>query len=134
GGLEVLSSAVAEKPINALKIAVAVVGRFDFITGTSRNPRRSKTNSARVWIFNRLSRCLFHALIRNQERQRERIGIKVGITGNTANAAGGTDLPIGPTIFGAGIDVVAATAAAVPRIAGVEVLTVIVSHPRRQIA
>jgi len=42
-----------------------------------------------------------------------------GGSGNPANASRRADLPIGPAVLGAGINIVAATAAAVPRVAGV---------------
>ena len=72
-----------------------------------------------------------HALIRDQERERQRICVKVAVARDAANAAGRADLPIGPAVLGARIDIVAATAAAVPRIAGVKILTVVVSDPCR---
>src|SRR6266516_1146518 len=76
---------------------------------------------------------LLHALIRNQKRQRERVGVKIGITRNAANAACGADLPIGPTIFGAGIHIITATAAAVPGIAGVQIFPIVMGDPGREV-
>jgi len=72
------------------------------------------------------------ALVGDQKRQRERIGIEVAIPRDTADSAGGTDLPIGPTILGAGIHIVTATAATIPWIASVQVFTVVVGYPRRE--
>src|ERR1041385_793187 len=92
-------------------------------------PRRLRRLRGVELIINDL---LLHALIGDEERQRQRIGIKVTIARDTANAAGRTDLPIRPAVLGAGIDVVTATAAAVPWIAGVQVLAVIMSDPCRE--
>src|SRR5579884_4253146 len=57
-----------------------------------------------------------------------RVGVEVHVAGDAANAAGAADLPVGPVVLGAGIPGIAAIAAA-PRIAGVEVFTVVVGDP-----
>src|ERR1043166_1015600 len=75
---------------------------------------------------------LFHPLVGDQERERQRISIEVGVARDAANASRRADLPIGPAILRAGVNIIAATAAAVPRVTGVQVLTIVVSHPGRQ--
>ena len=92
---------------------------------------RADSNKLRAGMFNQTASAELNALIRDQERERERIGIEIDITRNAANGASGADLPIGPTIFRARINIIAATAAAVPRIAGVQVLAVVVGYPGR---
>src|SRR2546421_10412574 len=63
--------------------------------------------------------------------QRAIIGIEVGIARDAADAAGRTDLPIGPATSRTGIDIIA-TGAAAPWIARVEILSVPVGYPGRQ--
>lgn len=44
---------------------------------------------------------LLHALIGDQFRQRERIGIEVAVPRDAANGTRGADLPVGPVVLGA---------------------------------
>src|SRR5207237_1708881 len=68
-----------------------------------------------------------------QQRERQRIGIAIGIAIDAAHAARRADLPIGPvgpvTTLCPGV----ATSAAAPRVAGVEIFTIVVSDPRGEV-
>lgn len=56
------------------------------------------------------------------------VGVFVDVAGDAGNGAGGGGLPVGPTIV---VSPHIAAGAAAPRIAGVEVLAVVVGDPRR---
>lgn len=74
-----------------------------------------------------------NALISDQVSLAEGISIQIHIARNAANQARGADLPIGPVALAAAGHPGIAAVAAAPRVAGVQVLAVIIGDPGREV-
>src|SRR5262249_4694273 len=72
---------------------------------------------------------LLHALVCDQEVQRERVCVEIAVARDTTNLPGRTDLPIGPVAGVATLNPGVTAGAAGPGLTGVKVLTVVVGDP-----
>jgi hypothetical protein len=80
-------------------------------------------------VSQRAKALLLHALVSDQEIQRERVCVEIAVARDAAKLARRADLPIGPVAGVAALNPGIATGATGPGLTGVKILAVVVGNP-----